>query len=88
MHASDQAALPEEEDFDLLSTKVSDLVKVLDEDLRGCSIYLVGMMGSGECPLLLRDLTLNLSTHRVLAFDLILVTAQESQQLVKCLPTP
>lgn len=39
---------PEEEDFDLLSTKIADLVKELNEELRGCSIYLVGMMGSGK----------------------------------------
>lgn len=49
--SQDQAASPippEEQDFDLLSTKISDLVKVLDDDLKGCSIYLVGMMGSGK----------------------------------------
>lgn len=39
---------PEEEDFDLLSNRVADLTKELNEELRGCSIYLVGMMGSGK----------------------------------------
>ena len=50
LHASSEAQEipPEEQDFDLLSTKIADLVKELDEDLRGCSLYLVGMMGSGK----------------------------------------
>ena len=37
-----------EENFDLLSTKVAELTKELNNELRGCSIYLVGMMGSGK----------------------------------------
>ncbi|GFH07513.1 uncharacterized protein HaLaN_02325, partial [Haematococcus lacustris] len=39
---------PEEEDFSLLSTRVADLTKELVQELRGCSIYVVGMMGSGK----------------------------------------
>ena len=42
------AEADEEADFDLLSTKVADLVAHMDEELKGCSIYLVGMMGSGK----------------------------------------
>mmetsp|Transcript_13648 Transcript_13648/g.29273 ORF Transcript_13648/g.29273 Transcript_13648/m.29273 type:complete len:335 (-) Transcript_13648:673-1677(-) len=42
---------PEEADFDLLSTKIADLTKDINEELRGCSIYLVGMMGSGKSTL-------------------------------------
>lgn len=41
----------EEADFDLLSTKVADLVAHMDDELKGCSIYLVGMMGSGKSTL-------------------------------------
>lgn len=41
----------EEQDFDALTNKVSDLVKEMNDDLRGCSIYLVGMMGSGKSTL-------------------------------------
>ncbi len=39
---------PEEQDFDLLSNRVAELTAELKEELRGCSIYLVGMMGSGK----------------------------------------
>ena len=39
---------PEEADYDLLSKKVAALTQELDEQLCGCSIYLVGMMGSGK----------------------------------------
>jgi len=42
---------PWEEDFDLLSTKISELVEELQGDLSGCSIYLVGMMGCGKSTL-------------------------------------
>lgn len=43
------SAVPtEEEDFDLLSNNIADLNPQLQEDLKGCSIYLVGMMGSGK----------------------------------------
>ncbi|MEW5302744.1 MAG: hypothetical protein WDW36_005494 [Sanguina aurantia] len=39
---------PEEEDFDLLSDKIAVLqTQVLDE-LKGCSVWLIGMMGSGK----------------------------------------
>ena len=31
-----------------MSTKVADITKELTEELRGCSIYLIGMMGSGK----------------------------------------
>lgn len=52
LRSTDSAAAstrPEEEkDFDLLSTKVADITKELTEELRGCSIYLIGMMGSGK----------------------------------------
>ncbi len=41
----------EEEDFDLLSTKIAELVEDMDADLKGCSIYLVGMMGCGKSTL-------------------------------------
>lgn len=37
-----------ENDFDLLSTKISELVAEVDTELKGCSLYLVGMMGSGK----------------------------------------
>ncbi|GAX83755.1 hypothetical protein CEUSTIGMA_g11180.t1 [Chlamydomonas eustigma] len=40
-----------EEDFDLLGTKISELVTDLNEELKGCSIYIVGMMGSGKSTL-------------------------------------
>uniref|UniRef100_A0A7S0WF86 shikimate kinase n=1 Tax=Chlamydomonas leiostraca TaxID=1034604 RepID=A0A7S0WF86_9CHLO len=39
---------PEEEDFDLLSNKIADMVPELNNELKGCSIYLIGMMGSGK----------------------------------------
>lgn len=39
---------PEEEDFDLLSNRVAEIVNDIQPELRGCSIYLVGMMGSGK----------------------------------------
>ena len=41
----------EEADFDLLSNKVAELVAHVDTELKGCSIYLVGMMGSGKSTL-------------------------------------
>lgn len=34
-----------EEDFDLLSNKVAEVNKALSKDLRGCSIFIIGMMG-------------------------------------------
>jgi shikimate kinase len=46
--ASAEGELELEFDFDLLSTKISELVGELDADLQGCSLYLVGMMGSGK----------------------------------------
>lgn len=49
--AASEVPPEEEEDFDLLSTKVAELVKEVDEELRGCSIYLVGMMGCGKSTL-------------------------------------
>jgi len=42
---------PEEADFDLLTTKIAEVTKNLNEELCGCSIYLVGMMGSGKSTL-------------------------------------
>jgi shikimate kinase len=41
----------EEEDFDLLSQKISDLQQEVSDELKGCSIYLIGMMGSGKSTL-------------------------------------
>jgi hypothetical protein len=46
--AAAEHPFPEEEDFDLLSKKVAELTQYLNQELRGCSIYLVGMMGSGK----------------------------------------
>jgi shikimate kinase len=37
-----------DEDFDLLSNEVKKLTDTLSTELRGCSLYLVGMMGSGK----------------------------------------
>lgn len=45
------AAPPEEEDFDLLSNKIADLEAELKDELKGCSIYLIGMMGTGKTTL-------------------------------------
>lgn len=39
---------PWEEDFDLLGDKVKEVTDQLNTDLRGCNIWLVGMMGSGK----------------------------------------
>ncbi|EFJ52530.1 hypothetical protein VOLCADRAFT_86714 [Volvox carteri f. nagariensis] len=39
---------PWEEDFDLLSDKVKEVTDELTKDLRGCNIWLIGMMGSGK----------------------------------------
>ncbi|GIL71812.1 hypothetical protein Vretimale_750 [Volvox reticuliferus] len=39
---------PWEEDYDLLSDKVKEVTDELSKDLRGCNIWLVGMMGSGK----------------------------------------
>jgi len=46
--AAEQHPFPEEADFDLLSNKIAEVTKNLNEELCGCSIYLVGMMGSGK----------------------------------------
>jgi DNA replication protein DnaC len=46
--AAAEHPFPEEADFDLLSKKVAELTQYLNQELRGCSIYLVGMMGSGK----------------------------------------
>lgn len=46
--SADEHPFPEEADFDLLSAKVAELTQYLSLELRGCSIYLVGMMGSGK----------------------------------------
>ncbi|GBF89384.1 shikimate, chloroplastic [Raphidocelis subcapitata] len=35
-------------DFDYLSNKIKDTTDVLDPELKGCSIYIIGMMGSGK----------------------------------------
>eukprot|EP00798_Chlamydomonas_sp_ICE-L_P021118 gene21118-28009_t len=43
--------LQEEEDFDTLGGAVGELTPTVIEDLKGCSIYLVGMMGSGKTTL-------------------------------------
>ncbi len=51
LHETDSEVPPEEVDFDLLSTKVAELVEVVEPELKGCSIYLVGMMGSGKTTL-------------------------------------
>jgi hypothetical protein len=42
------STLSEEEDFDLLQTKVDALAKELAEKLAGTNIYIVGMMGTGK----------------------------------------
>ncbi|KAF5832078.1 shikimate kinase [Dunaliella salina] len=42
---------PEEADFDMLTTRIAEVTKNLNEELCGCSIYLVGMMGSGKSTL-------------------------------------
>ncbi|KAG2501282.1 hypothetical protein HYH03_001084 [Edaphochlamys debaryana] len=39
---------PWEEDFDQLSDKVKEVTDVLQKDLKGCNIWLVGMMGTGK----------------------------------------
>ncbi|KXZ46516.1 hypothetical protein GPECTOR_43g953 [Gonium pectorale] len=39
---------PWEEDFDLLGDKVKEVTDELAKDLKGCNIWLVGMMGSGK----------------------------------------
>lgn len=41
-------ARTQEEDFDLLADKIAGLTKELEDELCGCSIYIVGMMGSGK----------------------------------------
>lgn len=41
----------EEEDFDLLSNKIAEINEDLVDELQGCSIYLIGMMGSGKSTL-------------------------------------
>ena len=46
--ASPATPLSEEEDFDLLQTKVDVLAKQLAVDLKGTNVYLVGMMGTGK----------------------------------------
>lgn len=35
-------------DFDLLSSEIKKLQECLSVELKGCSIYLIGMMGSGK----------------------------------------
>jgi hypothetical protein len=45
---ADRKTPREEQDFDFLSNKIADLTVELKEELKGCSIYLVGMMGSGK----------------------------------------
>lgn len=37
-----------DQDFDLLGSEVKRLQEVLGDELKGCSIYLIGMMGSGK----------------------------------------
>eukprot|EP00775_Hariotina_reticulata_P006103 gene6103-6341_t len=37
-----------DQDFDLLSAEVKRLQEALNDELKGCSIYLVGMMGTGK----------------------------------------
>ena len=48
----DPASLPEEErlcvDFDYLGDKIKAATDALEPQLKGCSIYLIGMMGSGK----------------------------------------
>ncbi|GLC41195.1 hypothetical protein PLESTB_001528100 [Pleodorina starrii] len=39
---------PWEEDYDLLGDKVKAVTDELEKDLKGCNIWLVGMMGSGK----------------------------------------
>lgn len=39
---------PEEVDFDLLSNKIAEIQDEMVKELNGCSIYLIGMMGSGK----------------------------------------
>lgn len=39
---------PWEEDYDELSNKIKEVTDELSKDLRGCNIWLVGMMGSGK----------------------------------------
>ena len=38
----------EEEDFDALGAAVAELTKALEPELKGCSIWLIGMMGCGK----------------------------------------
>lgn len=37
-----------DQDFDLLSAEIKKLQGSLKQELKGCSIYLIGMMGSGK----------------------------------------
>lgn len=37
-----------DEDFDLLSAEIKKLQEALADELKGCSIYLIGMMGTGK----------------------------------------
>jgi polynucleotide 5'-kinase involved in rRNA processing len=37
-----------DQDFDLLGAEVKKLQEALSDELKGCSIYLVGMMGTGK----------------------------------------
>lgn len=37
-----------DQDFDLLSAEIKKLQEALAEELKGCSIYLIGMMGTGK----------------------------------------
>lgn len=46
--ATSEHPFPEEEDFDQLSNKVAELQQYMNDELKGCSLYLVGMMGSGK----------------------------------------
>jgi ABC-type glutathione transport system ATPase component len=36
------------QDFDYLGNKVKDTTDLLNPELKGCSLYLIGMMGSGK----------------------------------------
>jgi DNA replication protein DnaC len=37
-----------DQDFDLLGAEVKKLQEALEDQLKGCSIYLIGMMGTGK----------------------------------------
>lgn len=47
-HDLDPNVPVEDQDFDLLSNQIAALTEQLNEEMKGCSIYLVGMMGSGK----------------------------------------